>query len=82
VSPLVLTSFTAVNALGRGRDAIFRALHERRSGLARCTFENAKLDTWCGMVEGMERPITGDLALYDCRNNRLSRSRRTISYHR
>ncbi|HKQ30135.1 MAG TPA: beta-ketoacyl-[acyl-carrier-protein] synthase family protein [Burkholderiales bacterium] len=72
MSPLVLTSFTAVNALGRGRDAIFRALNEARSGLARCTFENAKLDTWCGMVDGLDRPITGDLAVYDCRNNRLA----------
>lgn len=72
MSPLVLTSFTAVNALGRGCDAILRALHERRSGLTRCTFEGANLDTWCGMVDELDQPVTGKLAIYDCRNNRLA----------
>jgi 3-oxoacyl-[acyl-carrier-protein] synthase-1 len=72
MSALVLTSFTAVNALGRGRDAIFDALRRARSGLTRCTFENVKLDTWCGQVEGLDRPIAGELAAYDCRNNRLA----------
>lgn len=72
MSQLVLTSFTAVNALGRGREAIYRALRESRSGLTRCVFENVKLDTWCGMVDGLDEPITGPLAMFDCRNNRLA----------
>jgi 3-oxoacyl-[acyl-carrier-protein] synthase-1 len=72
VSPLVLTSFTAVNALGHGRDAIFRALRESRTGLTPCTFENVKLGTWCGMVGGLDTAIGGALARFDCRNNRLA----------
>jgi 3-oxoacyl-[acyl-carrier-protein] synthase-1 len=73
VSPLVLTSFTAVNALGRGIDAVLTALRARRSGLTRCTFEAIRLDTWCGAVEGLdEERINGSLAAFDCRNNRLA----------
>jgi 3-oxoacyl-[acyl-carrier-protein] synthase I len=72
VSPLVLTSFTGVNALGRGVDAIFRALRDSRSGLARCTFEDITLETFCGMVDGLDEPVTGELARFDGRNNRLA----------
>jgi 3-oxoacyl-[acyl-carrier-protein] synthase-1 len=73
VSPLVLTSFTAVNALGRGIDAVLAALRARRSGLTRCTFEDIKLDTWCGAVAGLDdEPVNGKLADFDCRNNRLA----------
>jgi 3-oxoacyl-[acyl-carrier-protein] synthase I len=72
VSPLVLTSFTGVNALGRGVAAILAALRERRSGLTRCTFENAHVETWCGVVPDLDAPITGKLADYDGRNNRLA----------
>jgi 3-oxoacyl-[acyl-carrier-protein] synthase-1 len=73
VTPLVLTRFTGVNALGHGVAAIHDALRAGRSGLARCAFENAKLDTYCGMVTGLdEQPIAGKLAHFDCRNNRLA----------
>jgi 3-oxoacyl-[acyl-carrier-protein] synthase-1 len=73
VSPLVLTSFTAVNALGRGIAAVSQALHARRSGLTRCDFEHAALDTCCGSVAGLDdERIGGELADYDCRNNRLA----------
>jgi len=73
VLPLILTSFTAVNALGRGVDAVFDALRAGRSGLTRCTFEDAKLDTYCGSVAGLDEvPVTGELAVFDCRNNRLA----------
>ncbi len=71
--PLALTSITAVNALGRGVGAIFEALRTGRSGLTRCTFENIGLDTYCGTVAGLdEAPIAGELAVFDCRNNRLA----------
>jgi len=73
VSPLVLTSFTGVNALGYGAAAIFDALRAGRSGLHRCTFEHTTLETYCGMVSGLDdAPITGALARFDCRNNRLA----------
>ena len=74
MKPLALTSLSTVNALGCGLDATTNALWENRSGLRRCDFEDAKLDTYIGRVEGLEEaPIAGDQAIFDCRNNRLGR---------
>ena len=39
MTPLVLTRFTTVNALGRGLEALFEMLRSGRSGLRPCTFE-------------------------------------------
>jgi 3-oxoacyl-[acyl-carrier-protein] synthase-1 len=73
VTPLVVSSFTAVSCLGRGNDALWRALIERRSGLRPCAFEDVELNTFVGEVEGLaRRPVRGDLAPFDCRNNRLA----------
>jgi 3-oxoacyl-[acyl-carrier-protein] synthase-1 len=73
VSPLVVSSLTAVTCLGRGVDALWRGLVERRSGLRPCTFEDVALDTFVGEVEGLARaPVRADLAAFDCRNNRLA----------
>ena len=73
MSPLVVSSFTAITCLGRGADSLWRALAERRSGLQPCAFEDVKLDTFIGEVEGLARaPVRGDLAAFDCRNNRLA----------
>jgi 3-oxoacyl-[acyl-carrier-protein] synthase-1 len=74
MTPLVLTRLTAVNALGRGLEALFAALREGRSGLQPCAFEGRRLDTWIGEVAGLDQePVTGELAEFDCRNNRLAR---------
>ncbi len=73
MSPLVVSSFTAITCLGRGADALWRGLVERRSGLQPCAFEDVGLDTFVGEVEGLARaPVRGDLAAFDCRNNRLA----------
>jgi 3-oxoacyl-[acyl-carrier-protein] synthase I len=73
VTPLALTHFTAVNALGRGTAAVFEALAGARSGLVPCTFENVQLETWVGEVAGLDDiPVTERLAEFDCRNNRLA----------
>lgn len=73
MSPLLLTHFTAVNALGSGVAATLDALRNERSGLSACAFEDVTLKTWCGCVPNVDRqPITGALAKYDCRNNRLA----------
>ncbi len=73
MSPLAVSSFTAVSCLGRGIDALWRALVERRSGLAPCAFEDVALNTFVGEVEGLaERPVRDDLIPFDCRNNRLA----------
>jgi 3-oxoacyl-[acyl-carrier-protein] synthase-1 len=73
LSPLVVSSFTGTTCLGRGVDALWRALRERRSGLQPCAFEDVALPTFIGVVEGLERaPVRDDLAAFDCRNNRLA----------
>ena len=45
---------------------------EQRSGLTRCDFEQATLDTWIGAVEGLDEPVRDDLREFDCRNHRLA----------
>jgi 3-oxoacyl-[acyl-carrier-protein] synthase I len=73
IAPLALTAVTTVNALGRGTAASLQALRAGRSGLRPCDFPGAEIDTWIGRVEGLEdEPIGGELAAYDCRNNRLA----------
>jgi 3-oxoacyl-[acyl-carrier-protein] synthase-1 len=73
MKPLAITEFTAVSALGHGRDAHLAALQAGRSGLAQQDFETAALGSWLGVAEGVD-----DLAwpagfeAYDCRNNRLA----------
>ena len=75
MTPLVLTAFTAVNALGYGVSAITQALRKGMTGLRRCTFEQAPLDTYTGMVMGLEaQPVAAALAHFDCRNNRLAQA--------
>lgn len=73
MQPLLLSASTLVTCLGTGPAATLEALRAERSGLARCRFETAELDTWIGQVEDLEdEPITGSLARFDCRNNRLA----------
>ena len=73
VTPLVLTSFTAVNALGRGNAAVLEALNAARTGLKPCTFEQVQLETWVGEVAGLDDlRVCERLAEFDCRNNRLA----------
>jgi len=73
--PIVLTSATTVNAMGRGLKETTRALRSERSGLRPNDFEDAgaRLNTFIGRVPGLEAaPVTGQLAAFDCRNNRLA----------
>jgi 3-oxoacyl-[acyl-carrier-protein] synthase-1 len=73
VTPLVLSAFTAVNALGRGNAAVLEALTAARTGLTPCTFEQVQLETWVGEVAGLdELRVCERLAEFDCRNNRLA----------
>ena len=72
MAALVLSSFTAVNALGRGNAALFEALVTSRSGLTPCTFENIGLETYTGEVAGLNASVSARLAEFDCRNNRLA----------
>lgn len=73
MTPLVLSGYTATNALGRGNAAVYAALAGARSGLAPCTFENVKLETHVGEVAGVDdQPVIERLAEFECRNNRLA----------
>jgi len=73
VTPLVLTSFTAVNALGRGAAAVLEALTAARTGLKPCTFEQVQLETYVGEVAGLDDlSVCERLTEFDCRNNRLA----------
>ncbi len=52
---------------------MLRALREKRSGLAPCGFETARIDTYVGPVPELDEfRVRPDLQDYDCRNNRLA----------
>ena len=73
MTPLLLSAYTATTCLGRGLDATRQALREGRSGLTPCAFETVQLDTWIGEVAGVDdEALPEALAIYDCRNNRLT----------
>ena len=73
MSPLVLKSFTATSAIGRGRDATLASLNAQRSGLAPCRFETVSLDCCVGEVAGVDQvALPRELAEFECRNNRLA----------
>ncbi len=73
MKPLAVTDYTVVSALGVGRAATLAALQAGRSGLAKQDFETAAVDTWLGVVADIDAvALSGDLAEFDCRNNRLA----------
>ncbi len=70
--PVRLSHFAIATSLGSGIDATLAALKAGRSGLRACEFAGG-LATWVGEIEGIDDiPLTGDLAAFDCRNNRLA----------
>ncbi len=72
MKPLLLSHFTAVSCIGRGRAQTLDALRRRTSGLTYCDFDTVELDTYIGAVAGVDEVVMrADLASYDCRNNRL-----------
>lgn len=73
MNPMPVSDFTAVSALGVGRDAMLAALRAGRGGLTPRRFETAELETWIGLVkEADDTPLPAELADADCRNNRLA----------
>lgn len=75
MQPAAISRYAIVNCLGAGAAAVLDGLRARASGLAPCDFETAELDTWIGRVPGLESaPVRGDLAAFDCRNNRLAQA--------
>lgn len=73
MKPLAVADYTLVTALGAGRAATLDALRNGRSALAHRPFETAALDTWLGVVDGLDDVrLPAELARFDCRNNRLA----------
>jgi 3-oxoacyl-[acyl-carrier-protein] synthase-1 len=73
MQPLVISGFCVANALGSGSEAMLDALRGKRSGLAPCRFDTARIDTYVGSVPGLDDfRVRPDLRDYDCRNNRLA----------
>lgn len=73
MKPVAVTAYTATSALGRGRRAMLDALQRGKGGLKPNDFDRAQLRAWIGRVAGLEdAPVTGPLAEFDCRNNRLA----------
>jgi 3-oxoacyl-[acyl-carrier-protein] synthase-1 len=71
--PLRISAYTLCSAAGDGRAATLEALRARRTGLTPNDFGPAPIATWIGRVAGLEQqPLEGDLAEWDCRNNRLA----------
>ena len=70
---LIIRSYTTANCAGIGRDALYHALRDRRSGLAHCAFETVELDTYVGQVpDEALAALRDDLVDFECRNNRLA----------
>ncbi|MBE7420380.1 MAG: beta-ketoacyl-ACP synthase [Ideonella sp.] len=73
MTPLAIHHFTLASALGIGQHAHREALAQGRGGLAARRFETAALDTWLGVIDAIDtQPLAGELAAFDCRNNRLA----------
>jgi 3-oxoacyl-[acyl-carrier-protein] synthase-1 len=73
MTPLRLSAYSLVTAIGSDAGATLAALRSRRGGLRPCDFPGIELDTWIGRVHGVEdRPVPEPLSTYDCRNNRLA----------
>lgn len=72
MQPLQISHFTATTSLGAGREAQLRALRTGTTGLRHQTFETCGIPCWTGIADGLDAPLTGVLANWDCRNNRLA----------
>ncbi|MDK3023466.1 beta-ketoacyl-[acyl-carrier-protein] synthase family protein [Cupriavidus taiwanensis] len=73
MSPLLFSHFTATSCLGAGIDATLAARRAQRGGLAPCQFGDVALDTYVGEVAGVDAvTLPAELAVFDCRNNRLA----------
>jgi 3-oxoacyl-[acyl-carrier-protein] synthase-1 len=74
-SPTAIAAFTYTSCLGHGATANWNAIVAERSGLSPCRFHGiTDLAAWVGEVTQLDAPLTGGLAAFDCRNNRLAYS--------
>ncbi len=72
-NPILVRSFTASSCIGLGVSQTLESLLAGRSGLKACTFESVDIDTCVGEIPGVDDvALPGELAKFDCRNNRLA----------
>lgn len=74
MTPLKISDYTLVSALGAGVDSHWSQLENGQTGLSPCEFYNiTDLQTWVGEVKGLDSiSLKDELLPYDCRNNRLA----------
>ena len=73
MQPVYLAHYTLTTCLGRGRDANWKAIVQRRTGLQPCKFETAELPTFVGQVEDVDmEALPSRLTHHLCRNNQLA----------
>jgi 3-oxoacyl-[acyl-carrier-protein] synthase I len=73
MTPLQLSRFTAVSAMGRGLAETLHTLEQERSGLVPCAFETVDIETHIGEVAGVDATVLPEaLRSFNCRNNRLA----------
>ncbi len=73
MQPLFVNAYTAVTALGAGRNATRAALASMRSGLTPNDFGSARVDAFVGRVAEVESvAVPVPLRDFDCRNHRLA----------
>ncbi len=73
MKPLAISASCVVSSIGAGLAATLAALRAGSSGLAPCRFETVDLPTHVGEVAGLDAArLGGNLAPFDCRNNRLA----------
>jgi 3-oxoacyl-[acyl-carrier-protein] synthase-1 len=73
IAPLVITTYTATCAAGRGRDALARALLDGASGLVENSFTRHALPCFIGRVAGLEDyALPAQFSEFEARNNRLA----------
>ncbi len=72
MNPLPISAYTVSSALGAGHAAHARALQAGATGLRKLAFDTNTLDCWLGEVRDFDVALTGELAIFDCRNNRLA----------
>ena len=70
--PVALQDFTLVTCLGAGRNRTIEALQRGASGLSSCSLAEVQFSTHVGEIAGLDKPLQGDSAAFDCRNNRLA----------
>ena len=71
--PLRLSHIGVVSSLGQGLAAHLEALRSGHSGLRTCRFEDTALQTHAGAIDALDlMRLEGELAVFDCRNNRAA----------